>query len=169
MLLRQLRVVKSTRVLSLQLFILEMSDDSGWGAHDETAGWNAGPRSYDGACSHKGAFSNLGTIQDDGADSDQSTICDATAVDDGAMADGDFITEDRGKAITRDVQHAAILDIGPRANANHVDVGTEHAAVPDARILSEFDVADQRRSGGYPRAGVESRNLVLKGENPRFH
>src|SRR5882762_5082247 len=43
------------------------------------------------------------------------------------------------------VQHRPILDIGARADANPVDVATNHDPRPDARVLANRNVADNYR------------------------
>src|SRR6266404_8540443 len=43
------------------------------------------------------------------------------------------------------VQHRPILDIGARADANPVDVATNHDARPDTRVLANRNVADNYR------------------------
>src|SRR6266481_9960803 len=45
------------------------------------------------------------------------------------------------------VQHRPILDIGARADANPVDVATNHDARPDTRVLANRNVADNHRVG----------------------
>src|SRR6266403_1710252 len=43
------------------------------------------------------------------------------------------------------VQHRPILDIGARADANPVDVATNHDAWPNTRVLANRNVADNHR------------------------
>src|SRR5882762_1824153 len=45
------------------------------------------------------------------------------------------------------VQHRPILDIGARADANPIDVATNHGARPDTRVLANRNVADNYRVG----------------------
>src|SRR3979490_1665274 len=47
--------------------------------------------------------------------------------------------------VHHDVQHRPILDIGARADANPVDVATNHDARPDTRVLANRNVPDNHR------------------------
>ncbi len=61
------------------------------------------------------------------------------------MADGDIIAKNQRILIAHDVQHRAILNVGPRADANVVHVAANHRARPDARILANHHVANDDR------------------------
>jgi hypothetical protein len=75
------------------------------------------------------------------------------------------IRSDRERCAAVGVEDGAILDIGPRADADQFVVSPDHCAEPDADILIQFDVADDMRVGRYPVApGLRKAGLgVIQG------
>jgi hypothetical protein len=63
-----------------------------------------------------------------------------------------------------DVDDAAVLEVGPSADADAVDVAAQHAIVPDARFRADLDVADQAGAGGDEGGGIEERRLAAERE-----
>ena len=66
------------------------------------------------------------------------------------MADGDVSADAEGEAGV-DVQHRAVLDVAPGADADQVVVGAHDDVEPDARPLLDDHRAEQGRVGGDER------------------
>lgn len=87
------------------------------------------------------------------------------------MAAGDPVA-DGGAPIAREMDDDPVLEIGPPADPDRLDVGAEHAAIPNAALLSDGNVAEDDGAGGDKRAwsdvwgGAEmAANRVLHGGN----
>ena len=63
------------------------------------------------------------------------------------MADGDVVAEDERVLVAHDVEDAAVLNVGARADADVVDVAANHGAGPDAGVFADDDVADDDGGG----------------------
>ena len=61
--------------------------------------------------------------------------------------------------------HAAILDICAGANDNAIDLGTNHAIVPDARLRTDDDVADNASAGRNESAVINFGRLAIYGND----
>ena len=96
-----------------------------------------------------------------------NTVADAAAVHDGAVTDRDLVPHDAREAVLGHVQHREILDVRARADADRVHVAAQHAAVPNARVAPDHDVAHDGSAGGDPRARVDARPAPLVRANQR--
>ena len=63
------------------------------------------------------------------------------------MANGHVIAKNQGPFVAHHVQDRAILNVGPRADANVVHVAANHRARPDARILANHHITDNDGCG----------------------
>ena len=61
------------------------------------------------------------------------------------MSDGHVLADKDAVLLLHTVQHAAILHVGMRAQADGMDVAAKDGVHPDAGIFAEHDVADQLR------------------------
>jgi hypothetical protein len=72
------------------------------------------------------------------------------------MAHGDVIAQYERMSIMGDVQQAKVLNIGPVANADMVDISADDSMKPDAGFGSDDHVSDDNRSIFDKRAGSDS-------------
>ena len=88
------------------------------------------------------------TVHDDAAHADQNPVAQGAAVQGDLVPDGHLVTDDQRVAIrierpgVGDVQHAAVLHAGARADTDAVHVAADHGQRPDRTVLTQFDVAD---------------------------
>ena len=100
--------------------------------------------------------------------SDERAIFQNAAVHHRQMADQHIIADQRRKTLglagARAVamDDAAILHVGARADDDAVDVGTDHAIVPDARIRADLDIADDAASRRDEGAVMNARGLAVQ-------
>src|SRR2546423_1555704 len=64
------------------------------------------------------------------------------------MADGDLVFEDGRMSVRTDVNDGHVLNVGPRADADEIDVSTYDGAEPYARIFADLDIADDHGTFG---------------------
>ena len=117
-----------------------------------------------------GVALDLAAVHDDRAEADEGAVVEDAAVDHGHVADQHVFADERGeplggpaRPLRIDVDHAAVLDVGARADPDRVDVAAQHAIVPDARLGPDFDVADQLRAGRDEGGGSMTGVLPAKG------
>ena len=90
-------------------------------------------------------------IHDGAAHANQNPATQGTAMQHDLVTDGHFVTYDQWKAIgverpgMGDVQHAAILHAGARADADSVHVAADHGQRPHRAVLADFHVAQHHR------------------------
>src|SRR5665213_1759167 len=92
------------------------------------------------------ARANAGSVQDGGAHADEAFVLDGAGVDDGGMADGAPGSDVRAELI-REVHDRIVLDVGPVAHPDFVDVAAQHGAVEHAARRSEDNIAVHRGVG----------------------
>jgi hypothetical protein len=83
------------------------------------------------------------------------------------MSHGYIVPEHQRPLIAHDMQHATVLHVGARANANVMNIAPNNRARPHAGIFADGYVADNYRGGIDPRAGSNLRPLPAKGSNVR--
>src|ERR1700677_3222209 len=74
-----------------------------------------------------------------------AAMIDHAAVQGNGMAHGDVLADRDPISIFHAVQHAAILNVRVRADADCVDVAAQDGAHPDRGVLAEDDVANDLR------------------------
>ena len=79
------------------------------------------------------------------------------------MPDRDLSIDLNWMRPVRHVQDAVVLDVRPRADADRMDVATQHGAVPDRAVVAEDDVADQRGIFGDENTVAEARRMAVIG------
>src|SRR5882724_11621291 len=116
-------------------------------AHDQTARGNHGAFRNERARGDDAARANRRTVQNDRAHADQAARLDHAAMQRHRMPDGHAIAENERTLVAHDVQYAAVLNVGARADADVVHVAANHRARPNARILANHHVANDDRGG----------------------
>jgi len=88
----------------------------------------------------------------------------------GEVADEYAIADQRGVAAALaatasaiDMDDGAVLDVAARADADVVQVTSQHAVVPDRRSRADLDIAYHLRAGGDEGVGSEARRAASKG------
>src|SRR6266850_488333 len=116
-------------------------------AHDQAARGNHGAFRDERARRDDAARANRRTVQNDRAHADQAARLDDAAMQRHRMADGHVIAENERTLVAHDMQYAAVLNVGARADANVVHVAANHRARPNAGILANHHIADYDRGG----------------------
>src|SRR5712692_2448206 len=116
-------------------------------AYYQAAGGDFGALEEQGAGGHDAAGADFYAVEDDGAHADQASGLDGAAVQGDAVADGDVVAEEQRIFVAHDVEDAAVLNIGARADANVVHVAADDGARPDAGVGADDHVADNDGGG----------------------
>ena len=151
----RLDVAQGLGAILLDLLGTERSYEAGGNPGDECPGLDDLSRTDDCTGCHQGVFAYFGPVEHDRPDPDQRAVAHATAMHHGTVADRDLIAEDGGIAIGCDVQGGLVLDIGPFTDPDPLDVGAQHRAEEDARILPDLDITDHRGPGRDPHRGMQ--------------
>ena len=78
------------------------------------------------------------------------------------VGDADLRFDEQRPFPVGDVQAAAILDVGPGADADPVHVAAEDAVEPDAGIVADVHVAEDQRAVGDEHAAAQLRDHALE-------
>ncbi len=79
---------------------------------------------------------------------DQSASADHSPVHNSTMADNDLLGDPHPIVIAY-VDDSPILDVGTRTDFDSIDVPAKYAAVPNADLITELYITDDRRPRGY--------------------
>src|SRR5690606_22140554 len=122
--------------LAMKLFVrgCECLDHPSGRAENQAARRNFGARGDQRARTNHAALADLGSVEHGRLNANQAAATDPTAVQDGSMTDDDLLADDRRVEIA-EVNDGAVLDVGALVDLDAVDVGTQHAAVPDADVV----------------------------------
>lgn len=123
-------------------FVREFADDFCGGAEDERAGREFFVSGDEGAGADDAAIADDCAVEDHCIHADEDFVADGACVEDGFVADGDELADFHAE-IVREMDDGAVLNIGARADADAVDIGTEDALIPHAGFVAEGDVADE--------------------------
>src|SRR5690606_18123389 len=99
---------------------------------------------------------DLRAVQDDGAHADETLIAHHARVHDRAVAHGDVLADLRAVVI-REMHHRVVLNVRTAADHDGVDVAPEHGAIPDAALVPQRDVPDDRRRSGHEDVAADPR------------
>jgi hypothetical protein len=110
-------------------------------------------------------------IHDGAAHANQNPATQGTAMQHDLVTDGHFVTYDQWKAIgverpgMGDVQHAAILHAGARANADAVHVAADHRQRPDRAVFTDLHIPQHHRRTVDKSAWSNFRSVLLEVSN----
>src|SRR5206468_2545069 len=93
---------------------------------------------------------------------DERAALDRAAVHDRAMPDRDFLGHDGWPGVVGDMEHAVVLDVRPRSDADVIDVAAKDGAEPDRAVVADLDVADERGVLGDEHTLPEARLLSVE-------
>src|SRR5262249_28420255 len=116
-------------------------------AEHETVRGDLGARDDERTCADHRALADAHAIEQRRADPDQRASADATAVQYGAVPHHDLFGDERGIAIA-DVDDRTVLQVAALADLDAVDVAAQDATEPDAGVVAELDIADDRGPRG---------------------
>lgn len=109
-----------------------------------------------------------GAIHDGAAHADQNAVAQGAAMQHDLVADGHLVTDDQRETVgvegtgVGDVQHAAVLHAGARANADAVHVAADHRQRPDRAVFADLHVAQDHRRTVDKRPESHFRSVLLE-------
>ncbi len=109
-----------------------------------------------------------GAIHDRAAHADQDAVAQGAAMQHDLVTNGHLVADDQREAVgveracVGDVQHAAVLHAGARADADAVHVAADHRQRPDRAVLADLDVAEDHRRTVDKRPGSHFRSVLLE-------
>jgi len=106
------------------------------------------------ASGNKRFVGDFGVVKDDASHADQDAVTDFAAVDDGAVADGNFTADFKGRFLIGAMENSAILDVRAVADADIMHIAPNDDMVPDAAGLADYHIADD--DSGLGEEGVRS-------------
>src|SRR5690242_17101020 len=146
----------------------ELAFDFAGVANHEAAGRNFCAFEKERAGGDDAASADVHAVQNDRAHADEAARLDDAAVQRAAVADGDVIAKDEGVLVAHDVEHAAVLNVGARADADVVDVAANHGTGPNAGVVADDDVTDDDGGGVNVGGGGDLRAFAAIGANVRL-
>ncbi len=100
---------------------------------------------------------------------DEAIILYGAAMDDAAMADG-YVRTDIGSELTAgDMDNGSVLNIGPLADADFMNVAANHHPIPQAGACPDHHIADNRRGMGDEDIGGDLRRMAAKIQDQSSH
>ena len=154
---RGLYIIESPGSLEFDLVLGKNTYSTSGRPDNESSRSNRRAGRHECAGRNQRLLSDDGSIEHDRADSDQGSLVDFAAVDDRAMAHRDLVPQQRRKAASGHMKRGVVLDIGPCADPNSLDIAPQHRGVENARIGTDFDVPDHGGPRRDPDALVQSR------------
>ena len=151
---RGLDIAQRTRSLEFDFLGSQRPQLAGGYPHCQHAVSDPRPGGYDSARGDQRIFPDLGAIQYDRPDSDQRPIVYATSMHDRAVSDRNFVPKDRREPTLGDMKGGLILDVRAFADADSLNVASQHRREEDAGILADLDISDDGGSGRNPHALV---------------
>lgn len=126
---------------------IQLPHDSSRDANRQAAGGDVGAWRDNGPSADHSLGADAGAVEHGGVHPHQGAVLDRAAMKDGGMADSD-IGPDLGGEAGVGVDNGVILDVAAWADEDAVGIPTQHGAVPNARLGSDFDMTDDDGSGG---------------------
>ena len=116
-----------------------------------------------------------GTVHDDAAHANQDAVAQGAAVQGDLVADGHLVADDQRVAVrverpgVGDVQHAAVLHAGARADADAVHVAADHRQRPYRAVGPQLYVADDYGAlvDEHPFAQLRRHTLIRSNRHDR--
>lgn len=138
-------------------------------AHVQVAADQALARRHQAAGADDHLVLDDGAVHDGAAHADQDAVAQGTAMQHDFVTDGHLVADDQRKTVgverpgVGNVQHAAVLHAGARADADAVHVAAHHGQRPDRAVLADLDVADDHRRAVDEGPCSHFRRVLLEG------
>lgn len=101
-----------------------------------------------------------GAIQDYGSHANEYAVFDGGAMDDGPMANGDFVAHLGGEALIGAVDNGIVLDIDIVPEPDGRDIASQHGSEPYAATIAKRHVSYERRCGRKKAVSAYNRGLT---------
>lgn len=140
-------------------------------AHVQVATDQAFARRHQAAGANDHFVLDDGTIHDGAAHTHQDTVAQGAAMQHHLVPDGHFVADDQRETVrverpgVGNVQHAAVLHAGARANADAVHVAAHHGQRPDRTVFTDLHVAQHHRRTVDEGPGPNFRSVLLEAAN----
>lgn len=137
-------------------------------AHVQVATDQALARRYQAAGADDHFVLDDGAVHDGAAHADQDAVAQGAAMQHDLVTDGHFVTDDQRETVrvegacVGDVQHAAVLHAGARADADAVHVAAYHGQRPDRTVFTDFHVPQHHRRPVDEGPGPNFRSVLLE-------
>jgi hypothetical protein len=129
------------------IFLIELATEFAGRSHPERAGFDHCSLGDESAGSDNRSRANFCAVQNNRSHADEAAVFYGAAVQRDGMAHGDIFAEVDAVLLLHAVEHAAILHVGMRADADFVNVAAQHGIHPDGGVLAENHVADDLGGG----------------------
>src|SRR5579875_363913 len=103
-------------------------------------------------------------VENDGFHAQKDAVAQGRTVDHTAMTNGAVLADGQG-SIGIQMQHTVVLNVGAPPNKDGSRVSANHAVVPDARALTNSNVAYDIGSRGDKDIVSNTRPYSIKGQN----
>ncbi len=130
-----------------QVALLDVACDAGGDADDELAVGDDGAGGDECGGADYAAGTDLAAVEDYAADPDQAAAADLVTVDDGAVADRDFVGDVQGYAFLR-MNDRAVLDADALSDDDLAHVAAHSHVVHDCGFVADRDVTADVGCGG---------------------
>ena len=128
-------------------------------------------RRYQASCANDHFILHHCAVHDRGAHADQNAIADRAAVQHDLVTDGHFIADQQREPVgverpgVGDVQHAAVLHAGARADTDAVHVAADNCQRPDRAVGTDFHISDHNRRMVNEHPFAKGRGVILERSN----
>jgi hypothetical protein len=127
----------------VSLLLLELAHDLAGRAEHEHAVRDLLAFRNQAVRADEGAAADARAVHDHAVDADQAAVADGAAVQHHLVPDAHGVAE-RHRIARVDVQHRGVLDVAALADRDAVVLGADHDLEPDAHLVVQRDIADQR-------------------------
>jgi hypothetical protein len=124
------------------LFVTQMAFHPGRHTENETSGRYLLAFGDDGAGAHDRILTDDDVVQERGAHSDQAMRFHCAPMQHYTMANRDIIPENKRAFVPHHMPDRRVLNVRVMANANDIHVTSNHAVIPNARVIPDFHVAN---------------------------
>lgn len=150
------------------LFVTQRALYSRRKSHHERPRWDYRSWTDERTCRNKRLRSDAGIVEQNRADADQTSLFDVAPVQRRAMSNGYLSLENRWVRSMSNVNNRIVLDVGPVADANVMNITTNGAVAPDRSFFAEVYVTYNLSTGFDIRGWVNLRVNPSKRSNHSF-
>src|SRR5579872_2975600 len=148
-----------------EVLVFHLAHHAARSAHHEAARGDDLARRDERSSSHERVLSDDRVVEHGAPHPDEASVADGAAVHDRAMSDRHVRPDRRRAQARRDVDDGVVLDVGARPDLDERVVATQDGAEPDARVVGQMDVADDRARFRDEYAGADRRPHAVQLED----